>query len=179
MNVIYSYPFIAYTGETELKRRRTTEGSGKITEPQKLSSSDPLHRLWTVCRDPATTLFKSHKVQRDKSHPSNNADVPSSCLVLEVQDWISELQPDSDFSGVLVREEYREALGALLKWFLQGIHSIPTEIAVDEDAMQVVDVPPDLFPNPFSDFPPDARPKDGPFVLLGHPGIGEHFLTPD
>jgi hypothetical protein len=63
-------------------------------------------------------------------------------------------------------------------WFSEGTDEIPTEIAADEDAMQVDDVLP-AFPNPFIDPSPDALPTEGAFVLLGHPGIGEQFLPQD
>jgi hypothetical protein len=96
-------------------------------------------------------------------------------LVLDVQDWISILQPDASFSGVLVREEYREAVRALIQWFSEGMSEIPTEIAVDEDTMQVDEA----FPNPFVKLSRDSLPKKGGFVLLGHPGIGEQFLGQD
>ena len=146
---------------------------------RKLSASHPLHKLWTLSRDSETTLFELRQVQRDENHPSTSIDVPSSCLVLEVENWIEELQPDSSFSGVLVRQEYREALRALMEWFLEGTSDIPTEIAVGEDAMQVDDVLSSPFPNPFFDHSPDSRPTKGAFVLLGHPGIGEQSLNRD
>ena len=136
-----------------------------------------------LCRESDTNLFESRPVQRDENHPSTCIDVPSSCLVLDVQDWINELQPDATFSGVLVREEYREALRALTRWFLEetsaegeGTSDI-TETAVGEDAMQVDDVFPAPLPNPFREISSDFRPDRGAFVLVGHPGIGEQFLT--
>ena len=149
-------------GQSVGKRRRLSgKESGQITESRKLSPSHPLHKLWVLSRERETTLFKPHQVQRDESHPSKSIDVPSSCLVLEVQDWIKYLQPESSVSGVLVREEYREALRALIEWFSEGTDDIPTEIAVGEDAMQVDDVLPAPFPNPFFDLSPDSRPKRG------------------
>ena len=154
------------------------EDGGQITVPKRLSSSHPLHKLWTLSRQSKTTLFESRQVQRDENYPSTSIDVPSSCLVLGVQDWINELQPDSTFSSILVREEYREALRALIEWFSEGVFEILTETAVGEDAMQV-DGSPAPFPNPFFALSPDSRPKQGAFVLLGHPGIGEQFRTRD
>jgi hypothetical protein len=97
-------------------------------------------------------------------------------LVLETQDWINKLQPGSPFSGVLVREEYRGALRALVEWFSEGTYDIPTEIVVGEDAMQVDAAP---FPNPFFALPSHSLSEKGAFVVLGHPGIGEQFLPQD
>ena len=78
-------------------------------------------------------------------------------------DWVRELQPDSPFTGVLIRDEYLEALRAIVKWFLAD--------EMTED---------DIEPAPFVfDVPLGLVSENRGFVLLGDPGIGERscFLS--
>ena len=81
-------------------------------------------------------------------------------------DWVRELEPDSRFTGVLIRDEYVEALRAIMKWFL------PIN-EVTEDVMEVDDIEPAHLENPFLDVPTGLVTKKWVFILLGDSGIGE------
>ena len=81
-------------------------------------------------------------------------------MVLKGGDWVQELQPDSRFTGVLIRDEYKEALRAIMEWFF------------GQDAMEVDDAQPAAFGNPFLDVPAGHVPENRAFVLFGNPGIG-------
>ena len=156
---------------THLRFFRLLSGFGReLTalhcEGQRLPSDHPLHKLWMLAREPQPTLFETRPVQRDKSFPSTKTNLPLDCMVLRGGDWVRELQPDSRFTGALIRDEYAEALRAIMKWFLP----------VTED---VDDVEPAPLKNPFLDVPTGLVSKKWGFVLLGDPGIGERscFLS--
>lgn len=51
-------------------------------EVQKLPSEHSLHKLWMLAREPHTTLFETHPVERDKSRPSTETNLPLDCMVL-------------------------------------------------------------------------------------------------
>jgi hypothetical protein len=125
-----------------------------------------------LAREPQTTLFETRPVQRDGSCPSTEANLPLDCMVLTGGEWARELQPDFRFTGVLIRDEYKEALQAIMEWFLHGNE-------VTEDAMEVDDMQPAPFGNPFLDVHIDLVSENWAFVLLGNPGIGEQssFLS--
>jgi hypothetical protein len=99
-------------------------------------------------------------------------------IVLKGGNWVRELQPDSHFTGVLIRDEYKEALGAIMEWFLSG--NKVTEDAMDIDdscsswkhKVQIATQPGPLG-NPFLDVPIGRVSRNWAFVLLGNPGIGE------
>ena len=118
-----------------------------------------------LAREPRTTLFETRPVQRDTSTETN---LPLDCVVLRGGDWVRELQPDSTFTGVLIRDEYAEALRAIVKWFLAD--------EMTEDAMEVDDIEPAPF---VFDVPLGLVSENRGFVLLGDPGIGERscFLS--
>jgi len=149
------------------------EGKRKRTRPDenthKLPSEHSLHKLWMLAREPQTTLVETRPVQRDKSCLSTETNLPLDCTVLRGGDWVQELQPDSHFTGVLIRNEYVGALRAIMKWFL----SIDE---VTEDAMEVDDIEPAPLENPFLDVPNGLVSKRWAFVLLGDPGIGKTAL---
>ena len=86
-------------------------------EGQKLPFDHPLHKLWMLAREPQPTLFETRPVQRDESCPSTESNLPLECMVLRGGDWVRELQPDSRFTGVLIRDEYVEALRVIMKFF--------------------------------------------------------------
>ena len=71
-------------------------------------------------------------------------------------DWVRELQPDSTFTGVLMRDA--EALRAIVKWFLAD--------DMTEDAMEVDDIEPAPF---VFDVPLGLVSENRGFVLLGDP----------
>ncbi|KIL69261.1 hypothetical protein M378DRAFT_773366 [Amanita muscaria Koide BX008] len=116
-----------------------------------------------LAREPQTTLFETRPVQRDTSTEIN---LPLDCVVLKGGDWVRELQPDSPFTGVLIRDEYAEALRAIVKWFLAD--------EMTEDAMEVDDIEPTpfVFDVPLKGLVSENR----GFVLLGDPGIGKTVL---
>lgn len=47
---------------------------------------------------------------------------------------VRELQPDAHFTGVMIRDEHKEALRAIMEWFLNGT-------IVVGDSMDVDDIP--------------------------------------
>jgi len=83
-------------------------------------------------------------------------------MVLNGGDWVRKLQPDSRFTGVLIRDEYMGALRAIMKWFL----------SIKEVTEDVMDIEPASFENPFLGVPTGLVSKKRGFVLLGDPGIG-------
>ena len=118
-----------------------------------------------LAREPRTTLFETRPVQRDTSTETN---LPLDCVVLRGGDWVRELQPDSTFTGVLMRDEYAEALRAIVKWSLAD--------DMTEHAMEVDDIKSAPF---VFDVPLGLVSETRGFVLLGDPGIGEQccFLS--
>ncbi|SRR6266576_1243981 len=129
---------------------------------QKLPSEHSLHKLWMLARKPKSTLFETRRIQRDESYPSTETNLPSDCMVLKGGDWVQKLQPDSGFTGVLIRDEYVEALRAIRKYFLAN--------EMIEDAMEVDDIDPARLA---IDIPLDFVSEKQGIVLLGDPGIGE------
>ena len=125
-----------------------------------------------LAKEPQATPFETRPVQRDEISPSTETNLPLDCMVLKGGDWVRELQPDSRFTGVLIRDEYKEALRAIMEWFLHGNE-------VTEDAMEVDGMQPAPLGNPFVDVSIDLVSKHWAFVLLGNPGIGEQssFLS--
>jgi hypothetical protein len=71
-----------------------------------------------LTREPQATLFETCPVQRDKSCIDRNQ--PPIGLYGAEGNWVRELQPDSRFMGVLIMDEYKEALQVILDWFLHG-----------------------------------------------------------
>jgi hypothetical protein len=100
-------------------------------------------------------------------------------MVLKGGAWVQELQPDSRFRGVLIRDEYKEALRAIMEWFLHEkqvtddavTDNAVTDNAVTDDAMEVDDEPAP-FGNPFLDIPTSHVSENWAFIILGNPGIG-------
>ncbi|KAF8221560.1 hypothetical protein L208DRAFT_1414824 [Tricholoma matsutake] len=133
---------------------------------QKLPSEHSLHKLWMLAKEPQAMLFETRPVQRDEISPSTETNLPLDCMVLKGGDWVRELQPDSRFTGVLIRAEYKEALRAIMEWFLHGNK-------VTEDPMEVDDMQPAPLGNPFLDVPIGLVSENWAFVLLGNPGIGK------
>ena len=129
-----------------------------------------------LAREPRaqTTLFETRPVQRDKiCRPSTETTLPSDCMVLRGGDWVRELEPDSRFTDVLIRDEYVGVLRAIMKWFLP-INSEVTEDAMEVDVIEPASAP--LEKNPFLDVPTGLVSKNWAFVLLGDPGIGKRRL---
>ena len=127
-----------------------------------LPSEHPLHKLWMLARKPQPALFEGRPVQRDKSCSLTETSLPSNCMVLKGGDWVRELQPDSRFTDVLIRDEYVRALRAIVKWFSND---------VTEDDMEVDDIEPAHLKN-ILNVPTGLVSKTWAFVLLGDPGIG-------
>jgi len=119
-----------------------------------------------LTRESHATLFETRPVQRDESSPSTAANIPLDCMVLKGGDWVRELQPDSRFTDILIRDEYKEALRAIMEWFLRGNE-------VTEGAMEVDDMQPAPFENPFFGIPTGFVSTNRGLVLLGNPGIGK------
>ena len=89
-------------------------------------------------------------------------------MVLKGGDWVRVLQPDARFTDVLIRDEYKEALRVIMEWFLCGNE----ETEETEGAMEVDDMQPAPFGNPFFDVPAGFVSTIGALLLLGNPGIG-------
>ena len=129
-------------------------------------------------------MFELRTVQRDTSCPGIH--VPPTYWVLKIQDWLEELVPESSLLGVLIRDEYMEALKAVIEYSSKRTTNFPTVVSHggdrkdNEDDMRVDDdtlsAP---FRNPFLDPPAQLVSYRGGFILVGHPGIGEqHRFLP-
>ncbi|KAF8344474.1 hypothetical protein F5887DRAFT_1159528, partial [Amanita rubescens] len=138
--------------------------TGERPPGQKLFSEHPLHKLWMLAREPQSTLFQTRPVQRDKSCPSTETNLPLG------GDWVQELQPGSGFTGVLIRDEYLRALRAIVKWFLAN------EMTEPEDAMEGDDIEPLPAPLAF-DVPLGVVSENRGFILLGDPGIATSSIS--
>ena len=115
-----------------------------------------------------STLFETRQVQRDGSSPSTEINLPLDCMVLKGGDWVQELQPGSGFTGILIRDEYKEASRVIVEWFLKGTEA--TEVT--EGTMEVDDMQPAPFGNPFLDLPTGFVSTIRGLLILGNPGIG-------
>ncbi|KIL65205.1 hypothetical protein M378DRAFT_162471 [Amanita muscaria Koide BX008] len=117
-----------------------------------------------VARDPRATFFDTRPV-----NPSTKTELPLNFMVLKGGDWVRELQPESRFTDVLIRDEYTDALRAIMKWFLD-------EDEATEDTMKADDMQPAALENLFFGVPAGLVSKNWAFVLLGNPGIGKTVL---
>jgi len=108
-------------------------------------------------------------VERDGSS-SPDISIPSTYWVLDVKDWSLEFDPKCFVSGALIRDEYKEALQAVLSHYRTGNFHFPTSVV--GEAMEV-DIENRPFANPFLDLSADFVSEMGAFILLGHPGIGD------
>jgi Crinkler effector protein N-terminal domain len=153
------------------KRRRTFE---------KLTPSHPLHKLWLLRQQSDTKSFIfQHKMEDIHTRP-----VPSSTYwVMTQKDEINSLLgfgQEYGLKGVLIREEYKEAFRAAIEFAETGEANCLTEAAADDESelhQNEAEVQ-DSYLNPFSDIS-DTRSRQGGFILIGHPGIGEyHSLSP-
>jgi hypothetical protein len=97
--------------------------------------------------------------------------LPSTYWTFDVNDWVRQLDPQSPVSGVLIRDEYKEALQALVQYYMDGTTPVPTE--TDGMTQEVDNAVP--FLNPFSDIPARFVSNQLAAILLGHPGIGKIF----
>ena len=121
-----------------------------------------------LARESHATLFETRQVQRDRSSPSTEINLPLDCMVLKGGDWVQELQPGSGFTGILIRDEYKEASRVIVEWFLKGTEA--TEVT--EGTMEVDDMQPAPFGNPFLDLPTGFVSTIRGLLILGNPGIG-------
>jgi hypothetical protein len=105
---------------------------------------------------------------RDGSSLSQEVRVPSACYVLDVKDWMEHLDPTSSVSAVVIRDEYRDALEAVVAHYMVGKVDFQT---ADDNDNEMADPTP--IENPFLDLSVDMISCRAGFILLGHPGIGK------
>ena len=82
-------------------------------------------------------IFPLCPVERDTIHPvSQEAHIPETYGKMKVDTWIRSLQPTCDsLSGIFIREEYLEALEAVIEFWMGK----PTSDEVDVDASATSD----------------------------------------
>ena len=85
--------------------------------------------------------------------------LPSHYIVLKGGDWVRELEPDARFTDILIRDEYKEALRATMRWFLAGER-------VSENGMEVDDMQQAPLENPFLDVPAGFVSQSRAFILV-------------
>jgi hypothetical protein len=159
---------INHTFSVHHKRQRATVELEKVLSPSPLC--DFWHLTWKADIR-ANFLLTLHDVERDEDNPcSPHIRVPETCWKLRAQPWITDLLGCDDASSFMIREEYIEALGALIQYYRSGEDIIPN-LMEDEYADRDVWNPPTIS-NPFDSLTSGERVREGGFVVLGHPGIG-------
>jgi len=138
------------------------------SDPEKLPPSHALHKLWKLRHTSTNSFIVQHK--------SEDVHASSTYWVMKLHDEINELLDlgkSSGVSGVLIREEYVQALRAVIEFAEEGTFVFPTddEEESEQNATQVHDT---YFENPFSKLSAKSLSLMGGFILTGHPGIGEY-----
>jgi|ERR1700722_4223901 len=144
-----------------------------VSVPEPLLPSHPLHDLLERCQKSDAKLFYLSNILRDKSPPADIINVPSSCWVLDSQNWANILTSDSFSASILMRNEYREATRAVVSFSRKASSRFltSTENAGDESTSDdILQIP---IENPFLELPIGEVSTRAGFILLGHPGIGE------
>jgi hypothetical protein len=137
---------------------------------EQLLLTHPLHKLLERCQKCDADLIQSFHISRDENPPDIN--VPSSCWVLDSQDWAKILKSDSFFGGILMREEYRAATHAVISYYRKASSCFLTHVG-DKSMSEDTDTSQVPFPNPFLDLSINETSVRTGFILLGQPGTGE------
>jgi hypothetical protein len=152
------------------------DGIGRPPEVR-LPQAHPLSELWTSCwKSSSCQLFKDVDVERD--HPKTTIETPEKFLLLDSGSWVKALDATYKCRGIMVREEYQNAMAAMVRIYQGEILEILTEDGVGHTLNAGAKA------NPFYGLN-DSTTEKG-FVVIGQPGIGrdhhsciESFLTCD
>jgi hypothetical protein len=157
---------------------RTPSKRARIDEKPHPSKPHALYQLWLLREQSNTNSFIE---QRTHWHASSTR----TYWVVTLQDGIKELLHLGNFgiSGILITDEYEEAIKAVIEFRETGNSTrltdskVPeSELDPDEESDQretLAGVSSSYF-NPFSNISKGSGDMMSGFILIGHPGIGEY-----